>query len=144
MKIIELLASMEVKKLFNPLVIVSSLLLLSACSLFGSHEPIDDITVIEQGKNIAQRPKMAEVCKGFHISEEKFKRFYEHASITHEDELNARYKALPCFSSGTVLFDGVPFQWVIRAGGVGEFYNETTSFTKVCGIACCKAVDGVC
>lgn len=112
--------------------------------MFASNKPIDNINVIEQGKNQSDRKNMQKVCKGFYVSQEKFIAFYQHATIADETQINKRYKVLPCYSSGTVLFDGEKFNWIIRAGGVGEFYNENRSFTKICGIACCKKVAGVC
>ncbi|PKF63482.1 hypothetical protein CW745_01130 [Psychromonas sp. psych-6C06] len=117
---------------------------LSACSSLWDFNDEPRFAILAQGKNIETRPKMAEVCKGFHVSEKTFNAFVEHAAVTHEETLNERYKALPCFSSGYVYLDEEKFNWVIRAGGVGEFYNENSSFTKICGVACCKKVAGVC
>jgi hypothetical protein len=125
-------------------VIIIIMTQLSACSfLWWKAEP-EQFSIIEQGKNIDSRPNMSEVCTGFYVSQEKFDAFFEHSKITHEENLNKRYQALPCYSSGITYIEGEKFNWTLRAGGVGEFYNDTTSFTKVCGVACCKKVAGIC
>ncbi|PKG38764.1 hypothetical protein CXF74_11740 [Psychromonas sp. Urea-02u-13] len=124
--------------------LIGFILMLSACSSIFPWGDSEQFTIIEQGKNIDNRPNMEEVCKGFYISPSIFDAFFEYASITHEETLNERYKSLPCYSSGITYIEEEKFNWIIRAGGVGEFYNETQSFTKVCGIACCAKVDGVC
>ncbi|WP_415226566.1 hypothetical protein [Psychromonas sp.] len=116
--------------------------LLIACSF--NNDPINRIKITQQGKNIESRPLMSEVCKGFFISPTKLIEFYNNAAITHEEQANNNYLKLPCYSSGIAYFGDEKFQWIIRAGGVGEFYNETKSFTKICGVSCCDKVQGVC
>lgn len=139
---IKLISFKNTIKLTYISLVITYILMLSACSsFFGESE---QFSIIEQGKNINTRSNMEEVCKGFYVSPSIFYDFFEYASLTHEKTINERYKSLPCYSSGFAYIEGEKFNWTIRAGGVGEFYNETKSFTKVCGINCCAKVDGVC
>lgn len=124
--------------------IALSIVFICACSMFSEQQPVDNITVIEQGKYNEKRSNMQSVCKGFYVSPEKFAAFYQHSTIDQKAQINERYQALPCYSAGTVVLDGKPFKWILRSGGIGEFYSEDSKFTKVCGIACCKKVSGVC
>ena len=99
---------------------------------------------------------MAEACKGFYVSPEKLKDFFQYAALTHEERVNNNYEKLPCYSSGTAYLGDDEIQWVLRAGGVGEFKNlhhktqnnnqdqTQKSFTKICGVSCCDNVQGVC
>ncbi|MCP4321101.1 MAG: hypothetical protein GY951_17015 [Psychromonas sp.] len=121
-----------------------SLSLLSACSSFWGFGDVAQFEIIDQGSHIVSRPNMSDVCKGFMVTEQKFDAFFEHANITHEEDLNERYKALPCYSSGITYIDDQKYNWILRAGGVGEFFNDNKQFTKVCGVACCAKVEGVC
>jgi hypothetical protein len=105
---------------------------------------ISHVEINTQGQNIEQRPKMSEVCKGFHITSQKVASFYHYAKNIKEEEINNHYKTLPCYSAGIAYLGNEKFQWIIRSGGVGEFYNEKASFTKVCGVSCCDKVQGVC
>lgn len=137
--------SVNIKKLTGVLktaLLFSFFTLLVACS--SNTDTIHHIKVTNQGQNIESRPLMSEVCKGFFISPEKLIEFYNNAAITHEEQVNNNYRKLPCYSSGIAYLDDEKFQWVIRAGGVGEFYNEDKRFTKICGVSCCDKVQGIC
>ncbi|NQY49695.1 MAG: hypothetical protein HRT50_11445 [Colwellia sp.] len=128
---------------------------ISACSSRAANE-LTDITVLAQGESIIERPEMAEACKGFYVSPEKLKDFFQYAALTHEERVNNNYEKLPCYSSGTAYLGDDEIQWVLRAGGVGEFKNlhhktqnnnqdqTQKSFTKICGVSCCDNVQGVC
>ena len=118
------------------------LLLITACA--NHQTPVENIQITQQGQNIKNRPTMHDVCKGFHLNKSQFSHFYHNAKIVEQDELSEHYKKLPCFASGTVSLNGEHYQWIIRAGGIGEFFNETNQFTKICGIKCCDKVQGVC
>ena len=147
MKLIENIIYFSIEDLIKFIyksVLIISIMMLTACSSIWGFGSAEKFTITEQGKNIASRPNMEKTCKGFHVSHEKFDDFFKYATITHEKTLNERYKSLPCYSSGMVRIDGEKFNWTIRAGGVGEFYSNTSNFTKVCGIACCSKVNGVC
>lgn len=103
---------------------------------------LDNINISLQGQHITERPNMADSCRGFFINEKQIKRFFEHAVLTVNKEKNLL--KLPCFSQGTASLSGEKFNWVIRAGGIGEFSNQRTSFSKMCGIACCNKIQGIC
>lgn len=137
------------------LLILLAIVTISACSSRGANE-LSDITVLAQGESIKERPEMAEACKGFYVSPEKLKDFFQYAALTHEERVNNNYEKLPCYSSGTAYLGDDEIQWVLRAGGVGEFKNlhhktqnnnqdqTQKSFTKICGVSCCDNVQGVC
>jgi hypothetical protein len=125
-------------------VLLVGLSLLSSCA---SHRPAGELTeiiVLDQGKSIKQKPKMIDACKGFYVTPQKLKNFFRYASLTHEEQASSNYAKLPCYARGTAYLGNEEIQWVLRAGGVGEFYNAQKSFTKICGISCCDNVQGVC
>jgi hypothetical protein len=121
-----------------------SLILLSSCASNRIEGELTEITVLAQGKSIKQKTAMIAACKGFNVTPEKLKDFFQHSALTHEDQANSNYAKLPCYSSGTAYLGNDEIQWILRAGGVGEFYNERKSFTKICGVSCCDNVQGVC
>jgi len=124
------------------ILISCTLLLITACT--NHQTPIDNIQITQQGQNIENRPAMHDVCKGFHINDSQVHDFFNNAKMIEQGALNEHYKKLPCFASGTVSLNGEHYQWIIRAGGIGEFFNKTNQFTKICGIKCCDKVQGVC
>jgi len=87
---------------------------------------------------------MSTVCKGFFMSPDLVKDFYTHAALIRDTSKNARYEILPCFATGTAYIYGEKYTWIIRAGGIGEFFNETNRFTKICGKQCCSKVKNIC
>jgi len=121
-----------------------SLLLLGGCASNRVEGELSEVTVLAQGKSIKQKPNMIAACKGFYVTPEKLKDFFQYAALTHEKQASSNYEKLPCYSSGTAYLGNEEIEWVLRAGGVGEFYNEKNSFTKICGISCCDNVQGVC
>ncbi len=121
-----------------------SLVFLSACSANKRANELTDITVLAQGVNISSRPEMSEACKGFYVSPEKLKFFYQYAALSNEKQNSNNYRELPCYSSGVAYLADEQFHWVLRAGGIGEFYSGQNSFTKICGVSCCDNVQGVC
>jgi len=120
------------------------LLLLGGCASSRVEGELSEITVLAQGKSIKQKPTMIAACKGFYVTPEKLKDFFQHAALTNEKQANSNYEKLPCYSSGTAYLGNEEIEWVLRAGGVGEFYNDRNSFTKICGVSCCDNVQGVC
>ena len=129
------------------LLIIACLMLTTTSIVSCSSRPSDslsEIIILEQGQNIAQRPEMAEACKGFYVSPEKLNEFFQHARPTHEQQQNSNYQKLPCYAAGVAYLADEKLHWILRAGGVGEFYNEEKRFTKICGVACCENVQGVC
>ncbi len=116
----------------------------TACSSIDKTIPISHIEVITQGKHYTNRPEMKSTCKGFFMSEKKVLAFFHHAALTYEEDTEKKYKVLPCFSTGTAYLYGKIYNWIIRSGGVGEFYNEEERFVKICGIKCCSKIRGIC
>lgn len=116
---------------------------LVACSSIDKSKPISNVEVMYRGKNTDDRPQMASVCKGFFISQEKVQNFYHHASRVNDTE-SKKYKILPCYARGTAYLYGIKYNWIIRAGGIGEFYNDSERFIKICGRQCCNKVERIC
>ena len=105
---------------------------------------ISHIEVKTIGATDKSRPNMAKICKGFIISRSQVQTFFQYSSHARNINSYKNYNILPCFSSGTALIDNKPFNWIIRSGGVGEFYNQHRHFLKICGKNCCDKVSGVC
>jgi len=119
-------------------------LLLTGCSSIDASLPISGISVQEQGLAQDSRPEMTQICKGFLMSHNKLQAFYEHASIAPSLIDEHAMARLPCFAKGTAYLYGEKTTWRLYAGGVAEFYNENKRIVKVCGIKCCRAVQGIC
>lgn len=122
---------------------------LAACSAGPSvtddHQlTMSHVSVEERGKNLDARPNMVSVCKGFLLSDKQVLDFFEHAYYIKENTPDDPYKRLPCFSSGTAMINNDEYHWIIRAGGIGEFFNDTSRFVKICGKHCCDKVPGIC
>ncbi len=125
-------------------VLLLAVSMLSGCSNNIPDDELSGITIVAQGESIANRPEMTEACKGFYVSEQKLQDFFQYAANTHEQQTNDKAKSLPCYSSGLAYLAGEQYHWVLRSGGIAEFYNGEKSFTKICGISCCDNVQGVC
>jgi len=144
---VQLLEQLPVKLLKNALSAVFFLLgvlLISSCANNRPAGELSEVTVLTQGKSITQKPRMIAACKGFYITPEKLKNFFQHSAPTHEEQASDNYAKLPCYSSGTAYLGNEEIQWVLRAGGIGEFNSDRKSFTKICGVSCCNKVQGVC
>ena len=131
------------KYIFTALVILN----LAGCSsaIVGDPgKPISLITVKHEGKYNEGRTDMATVCKGFYLSEKEVSDFYTNAARIEESDDTKKYDILPCYAHGTAAINGMLYNWVIRAGGVGQFYTENDRFIKICGKKCCKKVPGIC
>ncbi|MBI3560597.1 MAG: hypothetical protein HY080_02625 [Gammaproteobacteria bacterium] len=126
------------------------LLLLLGCSsappLFTDEHPftISHIHVELLGKNLENQPALVNVCQGFILTEKQIHDFFVYASYIKDTNPSPYYDRLPCYSSGTALINDRKYQWIIRAGGIGEFYNDKDRFLKVCGKNCCTKVASVC
>ncbi|MDH5179162.1 MAG: hypothetical protein OEZ39_12965 [Gammaproteobacteria bacterium] len=103
-----------------------------------------EIEFRKQGVGPENRPYMKEACRGFSLSESQVKTFFASAEIVAEADLAANSTILPCHSVGTVNINDIKYSWVIRAGGIGEFYNDKDKFYKVCGKECCEKNPGLC
>lgn len=119
-----------------------SFFVLTGCSFGGTSSDHKIATL--QGQHIENRPDMEKVCQGFTVDDKQLSDFIQFSALAEQDNLNSLYQKLPCFSSGRVEINNMQYQWIIRAGGVGEFFNDNHRFTKICGIQCCDKVQGVC
>jgi len=128
-------------------IITTSLFLLfflNSCSSIDKNIPISHVKIKQQGMHQNDRPKMANTCKGFILTEQQVLDFYIYSSLVNENLLSNKYKILPCYISGTAYIYGELFSWRIRSGGIGEFFNDNKRFLKVCGKNCCKKATGIC
>ena len=123
---------------------IIGLYLATACSSIDKSVPISHIDVEHRGKHNTQREHMAAVCKGFFMSAEKVKKFYDHAALIRDKGKNKTYEMLPCYATGSAYIYGEKYTWIIRAGGIGEFFNDKNRFTKICGKKCCNKVKNIC
>ncbi len=114
-----------------------------ACSSIDESKPISNIEVLYKGKNNTDRPQMSSVCKGFYITRDKVQEFY-FSSARIKDTDRKKYEILPCYSEGTAYLYGIKYKWIIRSGGVGEFFNDNDSFIKICGKNCCNKLERIC
>ncbi|MDH5776649.1 MAG: hypothetical protein OEZ33_00450 [Gammaproteobacteria bacterium] len=105
---------------------------------------LSDVEFKKQGISPEGRPYMANICKGFILSEDIVRDFFVHSERVSEAEASERYKTLPCYSVGTAQIKSEKYNWIIRAGGIGEFYNKDNKFYKVCGKECCKKNQVLC
>lgn len=105
---------------------------------------ISHIKVEVRGKQAEDRPTMISVCKGFSLSEKQVLDFFAHAASITELDPNSRYNILPCYSSGTANINNEKYNWTIRSGGIGEFFNDREKFIKICGKKCCSKVTNIC
>lgn len=109
----------------------------------GQPIKITNVQAELRGKQIKDRPDMADICKAFSLTEQQVQSFYQHA-IEIESEEAEQYRRLPCYTTGTVKINKERYSWLIRAGGIGEFYNKDKRILKVCGKNCCSKIPGVC
>lgn len=127
--------------------ILLSMVFCTACAsgIVGDPDkPISIINVVQEGKYNHGRPGMAEVCKGFYLSVQEVNEFYTNSELVSDIENKEVYKILPCYTQGTAAIRGKLYKWTIRAGGIGEFYNDNDHFVKVCGKKCCQKLSGIC
>lgn len=105
---------------------------------------ITDISVMAADGIQPEHAYTAGVCKGFLLSEQQVRNFFKHASYVGETTPDNHYDILPCYSYGTATINDASYEWVIRAGGIGEFTSAHYRFVKICGKNCCSEVEGIC
>lgn len=115
-----------------------------ACSSIDKKKNISSIDINKQGISPKNRPEMASTCKGFILTKKQVMDFYNNSTPIYNEMVSKKYNILPCYSEGTAYLHGIKYQWRIRSGGFGEFYNEKKRIFKVCGENCCKKVIGIC
>ena len=107
----------------NKFLLLLCVFVITACSSIDKSLPISHIDVLYRGKYQEQRPQMASICKGFFMTTKQVTDFYYNAARINEKEPTRKYEILPCYSTGTAYIYGEKYNWVIRAGGVGEFLS---------------------
>lgn len=105
---------------------------------------IDRIRIDSTSKRTDGSPEMITRCSGFILSKKLVRDFLLHAERISADETDNYYRILPCTSTGIVRINQRKYNWIIRAGGIGEFYNDKDRFFMICGKNCCNEVPGVC
>lgn len=105
---------------------------------------IDRIHIDSTSKRLDGSAEMITRCSGFILSEKQVRDFLVYAVRIKDSEPDKYYRILPCSSTGTVRINKRKYNWVIRAGGIGEFYTADDRFIEVCGKNCCDKVPGIC
>ncbi len=105
---------------------------------------ISKIDILTQGNSLEDTDDMREVCKGFQLTKKQVLLYYLESRESTESEIHDSYDILPCNSTGTISINGEFFSWIIRAGGVGSFYNKHKNILRVCDEKCCFITNGIC
>ena len=105
---------------------------------------ITDINIKINGAANETRPNMIDVCKGFILSRQQVQDFFVHAIYIKDPQPDDNYDILPCYTSGTAKINSDSYKWIIRSGGIGEFFNKKNKLIKICGKDCCSKVAGIC
>lgn len=127
-------------------VIILTFVLTSCANRQAENEDvlISKIYILTQGNSLEDTNDMREVCKNFQLTKKQVLFYYLESRESTESEIHDSYDILPCNSTGTISINGEIFSWIIRAGGVGSFYNEHKNILRVCDEACCKVTNGIC
>lgn len=80
-----------------------------------------------------------EFCRGFHLSEEQARWFFQRAQRVDAQALHDRFDHLPCWVRGVAEGDGVAWHWEIRAGGTARLIAPDGAVTLL-GCSDCEAV----
>ena len=123
--------------------------LVNGCTTSRLNEPgqdiqIGSIRVDPTSTRVDGSTEMITRCSGFILSEKEVRNFLTHASRTKDDSPEKHYRILPCSATGTAIINNGKYNWVIRAGGVGEVSSGKDRYIAVCGKKCCGKVPGVC
>ena len=123
------------------------ILILTSCtnSQVESHNiSLEEIQILTQGNSIEDSDDMREICQSFQLTKEQVRLYYFESRNSTEAEIHDNFNILPCNSTGTISINGEAYSWIIRAGGVGSFYNEQQTILRVCDEACCKLTKEIC
>lgn len=105
---------------------------------------ISKIRIDTTSKRSDGSTEMISRCSGFILSEKEIHSFLLHASRNKDDGPEKYYRILPCSVTGSAVINKRKYNWVIRAGGVGEFSTGKDRFIAICGKKCCEKVPGIC
>jgi len=125
----------------NKLLTILFSLLFVSCAVT---ETYTDIVITSQGNSLENTKLMKEVCKQFKLSEDQVLSYFQEATRTDESTIHNQHDILPCSSRGEIKISGIEYSWIIRAGGVGEYFNDTKKVLLVCEDKCCKITKGIC
>lgn len=123
--------------------IIATSLLLAACTGTVSNS-YSDIKITSQQNSLEETKLMNDVCQQFKLTEGQVLNYFREASVTDEATIHAEYNILPCYSTGKVNISGKTYNWIIRAGGVGEYFNDTKKVLLVCKEKCCEKTKEIC
>ena len=129
--------------------LIFTLLLVSGCSSTPLNEAgealvIKKIHIDPTSKHSDGSTEMINRCSGFILSETEVRDFLTYASRIKNEGPGKYYLKLPCSATGSAVINGKKYNWVVRAGGVGELESGTEKLIAVCGKKCCGKVPGVC
>ncbi|NJD05990.1 MAG: hypothetical protein FIA97_05775 [Methylococcaceae bacterium] len=80
-----------------------------------------------------------EFCRGFHLSGEQARWFFQRAQRVDAQALHDRFDHLPCWVRGVAEGDGGAWHWEIRAGGTARLIAPEGAVTLL-GCSDCEAV----
>lgn len=125
------------------------MLLITGCTANPLHESSTDLDIAKirvdsMSKHSKGNVELITRCGGFVLSEQEVRNFLANASRIRNDEADKYSRILPCSTTGTAVINKRKYNWVIRAGGIGEFSSRQDRFTAICGKKCCDKVPGVC
>jgi len=120
--------------------------ILNACvsTQANNNITINSIEILTQGNSIEDSDDMREVCKSFNLTKKQVLLYYLESRDSSEQEVHDSYNILPCNSTGTLIAHNETFSWIIRAGGVGTFYNKNKTILRICDKKCCDTIKGIC
>lgn len=125
------------------ILMIAAPFLLAACTGTVS-KSYSDIKITSQQNSLEETNLMKDVCQQFKLTEGQVLNYFREASVTDEATIHAEYNILPCYSTGKINISGKTYNWIIRAGGVGEYFNDTKKILLVCEEKCCKKTKGIC
>lgn len=105
---------------------------------------LGNVSFDAQGQSIMKDEMTRKLCKEFVLTPSDVKHFYNYSRPTTEQEIHDEFDILPCFSTGKIVINGTSFNWRIRAGGTGAFYNDRSSLLRVCEKKCCDKLKNLC
>jgi len=102
------------------------------------------IEITSQQNSTDATKLMKGVCQQFTLTDDQILSYFSEASVTNEQTIHDQHDIFPCYSTGKINISGDTYNWIIRAGGVGEYYNDKNKVLLVCKEKCCKKTKGIC
>lgn len=120
-----------------------AVLLLASCSGTTDNK-YSEIKIISQQNSLEDTKLMKDVCQEFTLTNDQVLNYFNEATVTDEQTIHDQHDILPCYSTGSINISGDIYNWIIRAGGVGEYYNDKNKVLLVCNEKCCNKTQGIC